>query len=300
MAEHLRRGVTRRKIAVAVATVIIVAVGGFAFLLGTGTRLCLQSTTTTNSSAQSGGNYTVTEEVGKAASYLAKNYDRTVGLVPETPDSCVFWLYSDNFLAATALLQYGHAHGNATLATIAANILTSLSKYQRQLDGAGNQYALLISSPCEVNSSHDYTVSVSHGVQIKATLNNGTGELSDHHYADVAFLKAICFAQPGGNLTQASQEYALGRNLFDGTGFKDLPYNETGQYQTYKLALFIYASAVLKQPVNGTALSTLLSMQAQDGGFYTGYDVDHSHAGTLTNTETTSLAILALSNYLQS
>lgn len=41
-------------------------------------------------------------------------------------------------------------------------------------------------------------------------------------------------------------------------------------------------------------------MQAQNGGFYTGYDSSYSPDGTLTNTETTSLAILALYNYLES
>jgi hypothetical protein len=75
---------------------------------------------------------------------------------------------------------------------------------------------------------------------------------------------------------------------------RDLPYNQTGQYQTYKLALFLYASAALDQPFNTTALSTLLRMQAPDGGFYTGYDASYSHQTTLTNTETTSLVILAL------
>ena len=72
------------------------------------------------------------------------------------------------------------------------------------------------------------------------------------------------------------------------------------QYQTFKLALFIYAGAFLKQPVNQTALATLLSMHAQRGVFYTGYDAQHSYSGTLTNTETTSLAILTLFTYLQS
>jgi hypothetical protein len=111
-------------------------------------------------------------------------------------------------------------------------------------------------------------------------------------------LKAIC-AYRSGDVAQALQEYGLGKGMFDGVGLRDLPYNQTHQYQTYKLALFVYAADVLNQPVNGTALSTLLSMQAPIGGFYTGYDAYYSHAGTFTNTETTSLAILALSRYSQ-
>jgi len=89
--------------------------------------------------------------------------------------------------------------------------------------------------------------------------------------------------------------YEDGAKMFDGVGFRDLPYNQTHQYQTYKLALFVYASVVLDQPINVTALSTLLRMQALSGGFYTGYDASYSH-GLLTNTETTSLAVLASQN----
>jgi len=298
MAEHLRQALSRRKIAIAVAVVIIVVVGGFAFLVSSGPPICVQSTTTTNSSGQSRGNHSVTEELGDAASYLVKNYDPTVGLVPETPGSCVFWLYSDNFLAATALLQYGHGQGNATLTTTASNILTSVSKYHGALGGAENQYTLLMSPPCEVNASHDYTVFASRGLQIKATLNNGTGELSDRQYADVAFLQAVCLYDQG-NSTGAMAAYDVGRGMFDGFGLRDLPYNQTGLYQTYKLALYTYASDILNQPINESALTTLMRMQALSGGFYTGYDASYSTSGTLTNTETTSLAILALYSYLE-
>ncbi len=38
-----------------------------------------------------------------------------------------------------------------------------------------------------------------------------------------------------------------------------------------------------------------MKLQAPDGGFFTGYASDFSSNGTATNTETTSLAILALS-----
>ena len=92
--------------------------------------------------------------------------------------------------------------------------------------------------------------------------------------------------------------YDEGVRLFNGTGFVDLPYTQPGpqhhQYQTYKLALYVYASIALDQPINMTVLSILLSMQDSDGGFYTGYNGSYSSEGTLTNSETTSLAILAL------
>jgi hypothetical protein len=296
MGEHLPA--LTRKTAIVVAIIIVVLVGAFAFLTNTGPPLCLQSTTTTNNSLPNGTSRSISEELADAASYLVRNYDPTVGLIPETPGSCTFWLYSDNFLAATALLQYGHGQGNATLTRVAADTLTTEGKYYGDLHGAGNQYALLESPPCMVNTSHDYTVFASRGLQIKATLNNGSGELSDSEYADVAFLEAVCLYDQG-NATAAMTAYSTGSSMFDGVGFADLPYNQTGLYQTYKLALYIYASDTLNRPVNGSALATLLRMQAPDGGFYTGYDAGYSTSGTSTNTETTSLAVLALYGYLE-
>ena len=85
--------------------------------------------------------------------------------------------------------------------------------------------------------------------------------------------------------------------MFDGTGMNDSVFqagNQAGQYQTYKLALYIYASKVLGYPVNETTEADMLRMQGASGGFPTGYDSNFSNDGTNTNVETTSLAILAL------
>ncbi len=296
MTKCSRPGVTRRTAAVVAGIIVVLAIGGLSFLLE-GPNQCVPSATTTNVTSAEGHIVSAGQAAERAAGYLAANYNKGVGLIPETPGSCVFWLYSDNYLAATALLQYGHARGNAKLTSLATAILTTVGKHSAPLGVATNEYELLESAPCQVNSSHDYVLSTSHGVQIRATLDNGTGELSDLQYADVAFLKAVCLYQ-SGNPTPAMTEFAFGRAMFDGTGLRDMPFNKTGQYQAYKLALFVYASAVLGQQANTTALSVLLSMQANSGGFYTGYDADRSYAGTLTNTETTSLALLALTSYL--
>lgn len=285
------------KTVVVLVIIVLLAVSSVGLLLSSinGSPCPSPPETVTYSAAQA-TNSSVNEHLARAVNYLAANYNQSVGLIPETPNSSVFWLYSDNFLAAMVLLQYGHAHSNSTLTTMAADILTSLGGYSSPLGSATNQYVLLSSPPCEVNASTDYTVSNSNGITIKATLNNGSGLLSDKDYADVAFLKAICFAN-SKEPTNATGEYNLGKGDFNGVGITDLPYDQSCQYQTYKLALFVYSSEVLNQTVDQRALSTLLSMQAPSGGFYTGYNATYSHDGTLTNTETTSLAVLALSNY---
>ena len=238
--------------------------------------------------------------VSKATAYLASNYNPSVGLIPETNGSRNYWLYSDNCLATLALRQVGFS--NSSLMAIAANISATIQFYAPRLGDSTNQYMVLNGSwsgPCAFDSAHSYKVAQSPNFQINVTLNNGTGTLSDSDYADIAFLTAICL-QHRGNYDMALNAFNQGVKFFNGTGFADWQFTSPGpthaQYQTYKLALCIYAGRLLLQPVNQAVMTTLLKMQATDGGFYTGYNSDLTHGNTKTNTETTSLAILALSS----
>jgi hypothetical protein len=135
--------------------------------------------------------------------------------------------------------------------------------------------------------------------QIRVDGNDGIGQLLESQYADIAFLKAMCF-QNQGDHQQSLQKFNQGRAFFNGTGFNDWqsnnPNNNTSfhQHQTYKLALCMCANKYLSRPMDQTALKMLLGMQAPDGGFYTGYNTTFSHGSSETNAETTSLAILAL------
>ncbi len=226
------------------------------------------------------------------------SFDGALRLIPETPGSTTYWLYSDNYLAALALQHYGK--GNATTTSYANEISTSLTSYLilDHVDGAVNQYmALNASVPCEFDASRNYTIATVNAAKIMATFNNGTGTLSETRYADIAFLTSICLYRQG-DTAGAIASYDNGPARFDGFGLNDSvfanPGPDQGQYQTFKLALYVYASALLHQPVDPSAVSILLSMQAPGGGFYTGYDSSLSNEGTSTNTETTSLAILAL------
>jgi hypothetical protein len=232
----------------------------------------------------------------KATTFLVSNYNLQIGLIHETSNSNTSWLYSDNFLATIALHQVGPS--DPYLMAIANNISATIQSYAARLGGATNQYMVLSNSwkgPCGFGSAGSYTVAQTSNGQIKVALNNSTGTLSDSTYADIAFLTAVCL-QNQGNHSEALTAFNLGAGFFDGTGFADAPFADSGgQYQTYKLALYIYASRLLSQPVNQAALAMLLKMQAPDGGFYTGYYPDLTHGSTMSNTETTSLAILALS-----
>jgi hypothetical protein len=232
-----------------------------------------------------------------AVNYLVENYNSTVGLIPEVPGGNTYWLYSDNFLASLALEHYDSQYpGNSTITNIAANIEGNLSKYIAGVPNVLNQYMVLNSSIAAFNTTNSYTVSNYAGAVINITLNNGTSPLISSFYADIAFLEAIYYNNLG-QANNANDSYQIGVKMYDGNGLNDSVFQngtQKGQYQTFKLALYIYASEVLGYQPPQSAETVLLRMQAASGGFYTGYNANFSNNGTNTNVETTSLAILAL------
>jgi hypothetical protein len=291
------RGRISSRLVFGVVTILVILVIGGVSLL-TSSSCPYPAPPTSLQASQTRTNSTgIGSSIRDAADYLIRNFNPEVGLIPETPGSATYWLYSDNYLAALALQQYGA--GNSTIVSIAGLISNSLrADLPGHLEGVMNQYLVLnSSSPCQFHTSRPYTLMTFDTAKINATLNNGTALLSESQYADIAFLNAICLYREG-NASGAMAAYDAGRAMFDGSGLRDLPFDQTCQYQTFKLALYVYAGAILGEPVPQSAVSALLSVQAQGGGFYTGYNSTFSHQRTLTNTETTSLAVLALNAVL--
>ena len=235
--------------------------------------------------------------VSAAVNYLVENYNSTVGLIPEVPGGNTYWLYSDNFLAALALERYDRAYpGNSTVASVATNIESNLSKYSADVPNALNQYMVLNSSIAAFELSNNYFVQSWEGATISTTINNGTGSLTPSLYADISFLEAIYYSKTG-QTKSADDNYQVGSEMFDGKGLTDSVFqseSQQGQYQTFKLALYIYASKALGNSVPQSAEDGMLIMQDASGGFRTGYYANFSNDMTNTNVETTSLAILAL------
>ena len=114
-------------------------------------------------------------------------------------------------------------------------------------------------------------------------------------YSDLALYGALR-AHCAGDRPRALERYRMALDHFDGVGFKDKAF--AGHYATYKVALAIYVADVLGVPPDRALLNVLLSKQASDGGFTAQYGSDGAPVGDA-NTETTSLAILALSRYLR-
>ena len=223
-------------------------------------------------------------ETPLACAYLASNYNASVGLISETPSHTRYFLYSDNFLAMLVLPT------DCNNAGLAQSISRTLSQYN--FTNYQNQF-MAFNCKQYFQGSKDYDINGS----IWSTVNNQTGSPLNSSYADVAFLESYFNAECPHNMGLALSFFKMGANTYDGTGLNDLAYRHgtsQGVYQTYKLALYVYTARLLGQKVPPSAVANLMRMQAPIGGFYTGYTSNYSNNGTDTNTETTSLAILAL------
>jgi hypothetical protein len=223
----------------------------------------------------------------RATGYLVANYNPSIGMIPETQKGSTYFVYSDNFLAAYVLGR----SVNSTFRAIAANITSTDERYLSTVPDPVNQYQVISSSNGSFFASNNYALARVGSSVIETTLNNGTSTLSPSSYADIAFLEALYWHQVRGGYV--FNEFMLGVHLYDGRGFVDKA-SSGGVYQTYELALYDYVGKIVGATLPPGLDANLARLQASDGGFYTGYTSDFSPIGS-TNTETTSLAILALS-----
>jgi hypothetical protein len=237
------------------------------------------------SSLPSGVTYCASIQNG--ISFLRARYDPALHLLNEAPNAApnTYWLSNDNVLAAFVLLQLGQAE-------VAQSIQDQLKKYGHENNGLIE--AVLGSSVQFPPQSETTRVIATFGAkQVKQEEYNGSGYFEDwDQYANLSFLAALD-AFNKGNQPIAWQIYWDTMGKYNGTGFRDKADRES--YTTYKLALALYTGMKIQTPIpnKDQILSQLLAMQSPNGGFYTHYQNTNAPAGD-TNTETTSLALLAL------
>lgn len=226
-------------------------------------------------------------EIQAACKYLSSNYNTSLGLISENTSHTRYYLYSDNFLAVLVLQN---DCGNPSLAQ---SINATLNSYDTQK--IPNQYMVFACKGPYVDGSKDYELSG----KIWTTVNNQTGPPLNDSYADIAFLQVYYSLECSHDRLFAQSLFSATSQMYNGTGFTDLPYrfpnsSSYHQFQTYKLALFIYTATLFNSTAPISAFANMIEMQATNGGFYTGYLPNLSNDGTTTNTETTCLAIMAL------
>ncbi len=268
----------------------------------------LGSILTTTVDAQPASSSLLQQKLQSACSFLKSLYNPFLGLVRSTPNSNVYYIASDNLLAQKAL------NASSCAPTISQSIRQSISSCCG--NGYDGMHEALLGAIIHVpiNNSALYTVANSSAGKLfrNATpttaggnysvmweKHNATGILADCAYADVTVYTTLELRLEG-NSTGVQHEMDCLALMFDGRGLVDEPYkdgtvSEHGIYQTYKLALYLYALQKTGTYYFGEE-DNLFRSQGPDGGFHTGYDQTGTYAGTQENAETTSIAIIAISN----
>ena len=242
--------------------------------------------------------------------YFAIGYNSTTGLIPEVPGGHIYWLYSDNYLALLAISRYDP--NNQSTLSFALALDAALGGYVATVppNYLETSYSALNSTSASFNCHDNATLGwgtqaggSSQGsaqVTLMTTYSGGDVSCQSQNYSDLLFLRAVLL-QRLGNTTEALSAFRLASADFDGKGLVDISGpapGSSGGYQTYKLALYVYAASCLGQ-ASDQNLPTVegLMFRQQDnstGGFYTGYDSSLNHGSHSVNTETTALAALAI------
>ncbi len=232
--------------------------------------------------------------VSGAVHFLANNqFKSKLNLTREgtvADASTTYWLLSDNLLASKALWQY-----NASVSSRIWNAMVSYGYTTNQL------HEVLFGSkiPIPPHRSNQYLVKSTPEYTIRVEIHNGTIFDDYQQYSDLLVYTALD-SEWLGNHSAALGNFSVAAQMWDGRGINDKAFSDNqsstyNQYQTYKLALLIYASKILNisLPKKADLQARMWSMQRDDGGLWTGYNGNLQPSSTDANTETTALAILA-------
>jgi len=246
------------------------------------------------------------EKMQLGCSFLKSLYNPSVQLIRSTPSSNVYYIASDNLLAEKALSTCDHTTSKAINQSISSCCGTGYDMMHEAL--LGKIIPLPIHDPTIVTVANSSQGNLFNSITPTAAggnytvfweKHNASGILPDCTYADVTVYTVLELRREG-NTTGVQHEMDCLSLMFDGRGLVDEAYkdgsgSEHGIYQTFKLALYLYALQATGSYYYGEE-SNLFRSQGPDGGFHTGYDQAGTYAGTQENAETTSIAMLAISN----
>jgi hypothetical protein len=234
----------------------------------------------------------------EAYNYLLSSYNSTLGLCFEYPGSNVYWVSNDNVLASYALQNRNR--------TIADNITETIERLVKDYNLPASPTGIPINTRAEIllgyyaefliNQTELLTLNSSYyGSVLKTEVATNNILLDFENYSDL-----LCYASltewRKGNDSGAVHYYEEVKAMWDGNGFNDKVFKLTGYYATYKLGLFYLTSRTLGKNFGfeKDLIERFSRCQLVNGGFITDYYGNGSFpSGSTTNTETTSIMLLA-------
>jgi hypothetical protein len=221
--------------------------------------------------------------IARGREFLVGLFNPELKLLPEFRGAQVYWLYHDNYLAAKVLAPTHPDLARRITEAIRSHGVVRSGKIEILFGEAGNPL------PFRHYELREVTKIGPAIIRTEVVIDEPNPNWSE--YADLLLLAAI--AEPVA--ADARRHFEVALTMWDGTGFRDKVETKDHRYATYKLALALLAARHLGQTpvVLNDIRARLLAAQAYTGGWLTDYRADGAVI-SLTNVETTSLAILAL------
>lgn len=232
----------------------------------------------------------------KAYNYLINSYNSTLGLCYEYPGSNRYWVTHDNVLASYALQNWNR--------TIADNITETVKRIAKEYNLTTNSAGIPLDTKAEVLLG--YTIDFLSEFDSNQELNSsyyGSSLLSEKATGIpaifVGYADLLCYASLNEwrkqNYSGADAYYEQVKVMWDGKGFNDSASKKAGYYATYKLGLFYLLSRTLNKDFDfkKELIERVWLCQLDNGGFKTDYYGNGGFPDCQTNTETTSIILLA-------
>jgi hypothetical protein len=232
----------------------------------------------------------------KAYNYLISSYNSTLGLCYEHPSSNKYWVTHDNVLASYALQNWNR--------TIADNITATINRIAKEYNLTTSSIGIPLDTKAEVLLG--YTVDFLSEFELQELNRSYYGSLLWTEKATgvpsnfIGYADLLCYASLNEwrrqNYSGANSYYEQVKAMWDGKGFKDSVALSVNYYATYKLGLFYLVSKVLNRhfEFKKDLIERIWQCRSSNGGFETDHYSDGGFpAGCQTNTETTSIILLA-------
>jgi hypothetical protein len=240
----------------------------------------------------------------RAYSYLENSYNSTLGLCYEHPGAKnVYWLSHDNVLASCVLQNHNREIANNISLTLGKlSVLYGLAKHPSGMLEDGRIDILMGQSnsvpPKMVSTfvlAEDY-----YGSQLKTEVSLDESFDDFENYTDLLVYASLVEWRKG-NYSRSNDYFLEANRTWDGIGFRDKAFDESvrtrgqGSYETYKLGLFYLLAKTIGKEVSfeQELVQRVWKCQDENGGFRTHYYENGFPEDSYTNTETTSIILLA-------